>query len=104
MAECVPRFEVPQQWGKGINMIALILAAGYATRLYPLTENFPKPLLPVGGKPILDWLIEDLSPVTDAFIVVIVFQFVPAAHTEKDMSCITPMSIPVLEMGLAIVI
>lgn len=39
----------------------IILAAGYATRLYPLTENFPKPLLPVGGKPILDRLLDDLS-------------------------------------------
>lgn len=51
-------------------MKAIILAAGYATRLYPLTENLPKPLLPVGGKPILDWLIEDLSTVVDEFIVV----------------------------------
>ncbi len=51
-------------------MKAIILAAGYATRLYPLTENFPKPLLPVGGKPILDWLIEDLSSTVDEFIVV----------------------------------
>lgn len=42
-------------------MKCLILAAGYATRLYPLTENFPKPLLDVAGKPILDWLIEDLE-------------------------------------------
>lgn len=42
-------------------MKCLILAAGYATRLYPLTENFPKPLLPVKGKPILDWLIEDID-------------------------------------------
>ena len=42
-------------------MKCLILAAGYATRLYPLTENFPKPLLPVGGKPILDWLLEDIQ-------------------------------------------
>ena len=33
-------------------MIALILAAGYATRLYPLTINTPKPLLPVGPKPM----------------------------------------------------
>ena len=51
-------------------MKCLILAAGYATRMYPLTENFPKPLLEVGGKTILDWLTEDLAPVTDGFIVV----------------------------------
>ena len=43
-------------------MKCIILAAGYATRLYPLTENFPKPLLDVGGKPILDWLVDDLAP------------------------------------------
>ncbi len=42
-------------------MKCLILAAGYATRLYPLTENFPKPLLTVGDKTILDWLIEDID-------------------------------------------
>jgi len=41
-------------------MKCLILAAGYATRLYPLTENFPKPLLKVGEKTILDWLLEDI--------------------------------------------
>lgn len=42
-------------------MICLILAAGYATRLYPLTENFPKPLLKAGDKSILDWLIDDIE-------------------------------------------
>ena len=42
-------------------MKCLILAAGYATRLYPLTENFPKPLLEVGNKTILDWLIDDID-------------------------------------------
>lgn len=42
-------------------MKCLILAAGYATRLYPLTENFPKPLLNVKGKTILDWLIDDIK-------------------------------------------
>ena len=42
-------------------MKCLIIAAGYATRLYPLTENFPKPLLKVGEKTILDWLIDDLE-------------------------------------------
>lgn len=42
-------------------MKCIILAAGYATRLYPLTENFPKPLLDVNGKTILDYLIDDLE-------------------------------------------
>lgn len=42
-------------------MQALILAAGYATRLYPLTQNFPKPLLEIGGISILDRLIADLE-------------------------------------------
>ncbi len=42
-------------------MICMILAAGYATRLYPLTENFPKPLLKVGDKTILDHLTDDIA-------------------------------------------
>lgn len=51
-------------------MKAIILAAGYATRLYPLTENFPKPLLDVGGKSILDWIIDDLGDTIDEYVVV----------------------------------
>ena len=53
-------------------MKCLILAAGYATRLYPLTENFPKPLLEVAGKPILDWLIDDMAQteMIDEYIVI----------------------------------
>jgi len=42
-------------------MKALILAAGYATRLYPLTRNFPKPLLQVGDRTIIDFLLERLQ-------------------------------------------
>ena len=53
-------------------MKCLILAAGYATRLYPLTENFPKPLLDVGGKTILDWLVDDIETlgVIDEYVVI----------------------------------
>lgn len=53
-------------------MKCLILAAGYATRLYPLTENFPKPLLKVGEKTILDYLIDDLrgGGAVDGFVVI----------------------------------
>lgn len=60
-------------------MKCLILAAGYATRLYPLTENFPKPLLEVAGKPILDWLIDDMNQtgMIDEYIVVTNHKFAP---------------------------
>jgi len=60
-------------------MKCLILAAGYATRLYPLTENFPKPLLKVGDKTILDWLIDDIRSAgcVDGFIVVTNHKFAP---------------------------
>jgi glucose-1-phosphate thymidylyltransferase len=44
-------------------MKAIVLAAGYATRLYPLTLNQPKPLLPVGGRPMLDRLLDSLAGV-----------------------------------------
>jgi glucose-1-phosphate thymidylyltransferase len=44
-------------------MNALILAAGYATRLYPLTLSKAKPLLVVGGKPIIEWVVDNLAGV-----------------------------------------
>jgi glucose-1-phosphate thymidylyltransferase len=46
-------------------MNVLILAAGYATRLYPLTLNKAKPLLVVGGKPIIEWLVDNLAGIPD---------------------------------------
>lgn len=59
-------------------MKCLFLAAGYATRLYPLTKNYPKPLLEISGKPILDWLIEDLETTKriDEYIVVSNHRFI----------------------------
>ena len=44
-------------------MNVLILAAGYATRLYPLTEKKAKPLLEVAGKPMMEWVIDNLAPI-----------------------------------------
>lgn len=64
-------------------MKCMILAAGYATRLYPLTENFPKPLLEVGDKTILDWLIDDIDAagLVDEYVVISNHKF--AHHFEK---------------------
>ena len=64
-------------------MKCVILAAGYATRLYPLTENFPKPLLKVGEKTILDWLLDDIhgSGLVDEYIVTTNHKF---AHHFRD--------------------
>lgn len=64
-------------------MKCLILAAGYATRLYPLTENFPKPLLKVGEKTILDWLVDDIDTagLVDTYVVISNHKF--AHHFEN---------------------
>ncbi|MBR6779523.1 MAG: nucleotidyltransferase family protein [Clostridia bacterium] len=64
-------------------MKCLILAAGYATRLYPLTENFPKPLLTVGNKTILDWLVDDIDTagIVDEYVVISNHKYAP--HFEK---------------------
>jgi glucose-1-phosphate thymidylyltransferase len=42
-------------------MIAVLLCAGYATRLHPLTRDFPKALLPVAGKPVIDYLVDQID-------------------------------------------
>jgi glucose-1-phosphate thymidylyltransferase len=44
-------------------MKVIILAAGYATRLYPLTLTQPKPLLPVAGKPMVEYVLDNLAPI-----------------------------------------
>src|SRR3989338_184530 len=46
-------------------MKALLLAAGYATRLYPLTLDRPKALLPVGGQPIVDYILQNIKRLAD---------------------------------------
>lgn len=79
-------------------MKCLILAAGYATRLYPLTKDFPKPLLKVGDKPILDWLIEDLDKtgLISEYIVVSNHKFAPIFEA---WSLVSSVPITVIDDG-----
>ena len=79
-------------------MKCLILAAGYATRLYPLTENFPKPLLKVGDKTILDWLLDDidLSGKIDEYVVISNHKY---AHHFDDWAKTKPYKITVVDDG-----
>jgi glucose-1-phosphate thymidylyltransferase len=53
-------------------MKALILAAGYATRLYPLTKEYPKPLLAVKGRPIIDYIIDKLDKISEIDEIIVV--------------------------------
>jgi glucose-1-phosphate thymidylyltransferase len=51
---------------------ALILAAGYAVRLRPLTLNTPKPLLPVGDRPMIDYIVEKIADVEEVNRILVV--------------------------------
>ncbi|MFW5912691.1 MAG: sugar phosphate nucleotidyltransferase [Candidatus Hadarchaeota archaeon] len=47
------------------KMKALVLAGGYATRLWPITKNRAKPLLPLNGKPILSYILDEVEEISD---------------------------------------
>lgn len=64
-------------------MNALLLAAGYATRLRPLTENFPKPLLPVGDRAMADHILDRIREVPDLDSVHVVTNARFASHFEE---------------------
>ena len=53
-------------------MKVFVLAAGYATRLYPLTKTQPKPLLPIAGRPIIDYLLDQLIGISNIDEVVVI--------------------------------
>lgn len=77
-------------------MKALILAAGYATRLYPLTQNKAKPLLEVQGKPIIDYIIEKLencSDIGEIFVVTNNRFYQDFCQWKKTVACAKPITI-----------
>lgn len=52
--------------------IAIVLCAGFATRMYPLTKDFPKPLLKVAGRPVIDYLMDQLMGLPDLDMIYLV--------------------------------
>jgi glucose-1-phosphate thymidylyltransferase len=64
-------------------MKVVVLAAGYATRLYPLTLNQPKPLLPVAGKPMIEHVLDHLAPITGIDRIYVVTNAKFAGHFQK---------------------
>ena len=85
-------------------MNALILAAGYATRLYPLTQNKAKPLLEVAGKPMIEWVLDNLAPIPELDTVYVVtnsrfvkdFQSWADAYGRKRK---TPLALKIINDG-----
>src|SRR5213079_1546662 len=64
-------------------MKVIILAAGYATRLYPLTLTQPKPLLPVAGKPMIEYVLDNLAPIGRLDRIYVVTNAKFAVHFQK---------------------
>jgi glucose-1-phosphate thymidylyltransferase len=61
----------------------IILAAGYATRLYPLTLTQPKPLLPVAGKPMIEYVLDNLAPIDGIDHIYVVTNAKFAGHFQR---------------------
>jgi glucose-1-phosphate thymidylyltransferase len=75
---------------------ALLLGAGYATRLYPLTKNRPKPLLPIGRKPMAEWIVDRLLavPGLDGVAVVTNSRFAEAFEDwRRGYKCPVPVTV-----------
>ena len=62
---------------------AIVLAAGYATRLHPLTKSRPKALLPVAGRPILDFIADEIDTLDEVDEIVVVSNHLFIGHFEK---------------------
>ena len=53
-------------------MKCILLCAGYATRLFPITKNFPKALLDIGDKPLLDYILDEVNTIDEVNEIIVI--------------------------------
>src|SRR5258705_438029 len=82
-------------------MKVIILAAGYATRLYPLTLTQPKPLLPVAGKPMIEYVIDNLLPIGGLERIYVVTNAKFAGHFQRWADYYPRESLPLIKQYVA---
>ena len=82
-------------------MKALILAAGYATRMYPLTKDYPKSLLMIRQKPIINYIIDKLQTISDLNEIVVITnhkfiflfrKWVKRVHSQKRIGTVDDLT------------
>lgn len=83
-------------------MKVILLAAGFATRLYPLTETQPKALLPAGGRPVLDWILDSFAGLKDLTRVILMSnaKFYDAFRTYASTRSVNGLPIEVHHDGV----
>jgi glucose-1-phosphate thymidylyltransferase len=84
-------------------MKVIVLAAGYATRLYPLTLRMPKPLLPVANKPMIEHVLDNLAPISgiDQIYVVTNAKFASQFENWAELYCAhkAPLNLTIINDG-----
>lgn len=80
-------------------MDAILLCAGYGTRLYPLTKNQPKPLLPVGGRPMLDYVLDRVAEIPQLKKIFVVTNARFYTHFQEWVSAKKNLNIQVVSDG-----
>ncbi|MGN1012951.1 MAG: nucleotidyltransferase family protein [Clostridia bacterium] len=77
-------------------MKCILLCAGYATRLFPLTENFPKALLEVGGRPLLNYIVDEVNTLDEVDEIYLVTNNKYTPHFQKwadELNNIKPITV-----------
>lgn len=77
-------------------MKCILLCAGYATRLFPLTKNFPKALLTIGDKPLLDYILDEVEKIDEVNEIIVITNDRYYEHFNswaKEKNCSKPIDV-----------